>query len=401
MINQKDIEKIEKAIGYRFRDKSLLIQAFTRTSFVNEAKGGVRYQSNEVLEFLGDSVLSLAIIRRLLSDKARRYAHGLYTELDEGDFSNIKSHLSDKRNLSGSMDALGLAEYLIMGEGDKVSRTYDQPSVKEDLFESIVGAVYLDSDGDIGAITASLERMLDITAYIKGTAVSHSAKGALQEFCQNKKRRLPLPHYETKSESGPAHMKEFVRVCYVGDRIVGEGRGKNCAEADAAAAAAGLNRLESEENAGSVSTTGIDPEAQTKLRNYAAKNKLPYPEFRDLGESPRSTAGEKIYVIECRFSGKSVVSEGMSKSDARMRSAEQMLIEIGEKKTAQSTMLKKAKITKAQAPAPKPQAKPARSNGTASAPQTKKSQARPASAVKRQGNARGVKPVHRQYHKKG
>ncbi len=344
MIKPKDIEKIEKTIGYRFHDKSLLIQAFTRTSFVNEASQARlgRYQSNEVLEFLGDSVLSTAIITKLLSEKAKRYAHGLYTELNEGDFSNIKSHLSDKRNLSRSMDALGLAEYLVMGEGDRTSGIYEQPSVKEDLFESIIGAIFLDSNGDLKVIGSSVAKMLDVSAYIKGTATSHSAKGALQEWCQNKKRRLPMPRYETESESGPAHQKVFVRACYIGDVLYGKGSGKNCSEADAAAAASAIELLKEEEQAGRGAGSGVDRDAQTKLRNHASKNKLPYPEFRDLGESPKSTDAMKVYAVECRFLSKVSVSEGLSKSDARMKSAAQMLEMI--------TSVEKEKKPKAQRP---------------------------------------------------
>ena len=110
----KNIPLIEKKIGYAFKDKSLLTQAFTRSSFCNEHRNGrvKEYISNEVLEFFGDSVLSTAIISMMLRDKTERYEHGIYTKLNEGDFSNIRSKLSDKRNLSKSMQALGLQKYL-------------------------------------------------------------------------------------------------------------------------------------------------------------------------------------------------------------------------------------------------------------------------------------------------
>ena len=331
MISENDLKKIESTVGYRFRDRSLLIQAFTRTSFVNEAKQAHRgsYQSNEVLELLGDSILGAAIITRLLAENARRYEHGLFTELDEGDFSNIKSHLSDKSNLSRSMDALGLAKYLVMGDGDRKSGIANEPSVKEDLFESIIGAVYLDSDGDLSSVSAALNKMLDISIYVKGAATKHNPKGALQEWCQDKKRRLPMPRYETLDESGPAHKKTFMRACYVGERLCGRGVGKNQPEADAQAAEAALAFLMAEEQNGNRLGERIDTDAQTKLRNHAAKNKLPYPEFRDLGENAGSGAAMKLYDIECRYLGKVTVGTGASKSDARMKSAARMLIEAG------------------------------------------------------------------------
>ena len=241
MIFAKAIPDIERAIGYKFKDKSLLTQAFTRTSFCNEAHGN--YQSNEVLEFLGDSVLSCAIITRLVCDLAQRYEHGIRTKLGEGDFTNIKSHLSDKSNLSRSMAHLGLEKYLIMGEGDSKLGIESEPSVMEDLFESIIGAIYLDSGMSIDAAIKSVEKMLDISEYTAGNAAKKSAKNALQEWCADKARRLPAPRYETESETGPDHKKTYVRVCYIGDRLVGRGEGKNFKIADSMAAENALSTL--------------------------------------------------------------------------------------------------------------------------------------------------------------
>ena len=120
-IFEDSIPEIEKKIGYTFRDKSLLKQAFTRGSFCNEInkRKCENYKSNEVLEFFGDSVLSAAIVTALIKQKTERYPHGINTELNEGDFSNIRSKLADKKNLSDNISRLGLEEYLIMGEGDK------------------------------------------------------------------------------------------------------------------------------------------------------------------------------------------------------------------------------------------------------------------------------------------
>ena len=103
----KHIIRIEEAIGYTFRDKSLLRQAFTRGSFCNENNFGERepYQSNEVLEFFGDSALSLAIVTSLIKTKTKRYSKGIKTELGEGDFSNIRSHLADKKKPLGEYKA--------------------------------------------------------------------------------------------------------------------------------------------------------------------------------------------------------------------------------------------------------------------------------------------------------
>ena len=89
---EKNIKEIEKKIHYTFKDKGLLMQAFTRSSFCNEHKSrvGDEYISNEVLEFFGDSILSATIITSLIKTKAVRYSKGLKTELAEGDFSKAQ-----------------------------------------------------------------------------------------------------------------------------------------------------------------------------------------------------------------------------------------------------------------------------------------------------------------------
>lgn len=255
---QAYIPEIEKIIGYTFRDKSLITQAFTRTSFCNENGGG--YQSNEVLEFIGDSVLSVAIITFLTDMHAVRYEHGIKTVFGEGDFSNIKSKLSDKKNLSECITAIGLEKYLRLGEGDKKLGIEREPSVKEDLFESIIGATYLDCDRDIGTVMRVVSRMLDVSVYAVKTPPTQSSKNALQEFCADKKRKLPPPIYKTLGEEGPDHKKVYERGVYIGDRLVASATGKNLKIADAGAAEAALKiLLQEEEEKAKPSATDAKP----------------------------------------------------------------------------------------------------------------------------------------------
>ena len=149
----ENIAEIEKRIGYVFRDKALLRQAFTRESYCNEANRlrRVGYQSNEVLEFFGDSILSAVIVTCFIKKKTERYSYGIRSELCEGDFSNIRSKLADKKNLSENITRLGLEKYFLMGEGDAKLGIWNERSVKEDLFESIIGAIYIDSGFDMSA----------------------------------------------------------------------------------------------------------------------------------------------------------------------------------------------------------------------------------------------------------
>ena len=163
----KSIEQIEKTLGYTFRDKSLLKQAFTRESYCNENnRGKTKFISNEVLEFFGDSILSAAIVSLLLKGRTKKYEYGIYTELGEGDFSTIRSNLSDKKNLSSAMGALGLEKYLLLSRGDAKLGIEKEPSVMEDLYESIIGAIYIDSGMDLSVVVSVVERTLDVSSYI-------------------------------------------------------------------------------------------------------------------------------------------------------------------------------------------------------------------------------------------
>ncbi len=352
--------EIEKKIGYTFRDKSLLTQAFTRTSFCNEINPTVKvkYHSNEVLEFFGDGVLSLSIITFLLKECTERYEHGIRTELGEGDFSNIKSKLSDKQNLSKSMKALGLEKHLLMGEGDAKLGIQNEPSVMEDLFESIVGAIFIDSGMNIQAVIDSVSGMLDMAVYTEKQKIAQSAKNALQEWCADKKRRLPPPRYETLSEDGPDHKKTYMRGCYIGDKLTGRGIGKNFKLADAAAAEDALKTLMAIEEQNlktkvvkseSKSTNNAQKPQQEKvtkatkstaqtpvekslstpekasavscanapmlLKDYAQKNKKLSPTFKDLGE--RRSGQNTECAVECSFADESAVGIGRTRTEAR------------------------------------------------------------------------------------
>ncbi len=323
---KKNIQSVEKLIGYTFKDKSLLCQAFTRTSYCNEHNKpkAQKYTSNEVLEFFGDSVLSTAIVSLLLEKKTERYENGIKTPLDEGDFSNIRSKLSDKTNLSRITAGLGLQKYLIMGEGDKKLGIENEPSVMEDLFESIIGAVYIDCEMSIKPVIEVVRGLLDVNLYLNSAPPIQSAKNALQEWCQDKKHRLPPPIYKVISESGPDHKKLYECGCYIGEKLYGIGVEKSTKLAETSAAEKTLEMLKKEKKANA-------PEAGvilTKLKSYAASRKLAGPEFRDRGESERSSAQSPEYIIECRFNGITVVEVGASKQEARAAAAAKILKEL-------------------------------------------------------------------------
>ncbi len=247
----RKIEHIEEVIGYRFRDRALLRQAFTRESFCNEARqrrGDNEIQSNEVLEFCGDSVLSCAIVSILMETCSVRTDKGMLTRLNEGNFSVIKSNLTNKTMLGLKMAEMDLAHLLFVGYGDRQKKIWEEQSVREDLFESIIGAVWFDCGRDIETIIRIVRALLDTDAYLKNHAIAPaSPKNALQEWCESKKRRGTSFSYEKLGVRGPENETVYTARCTVvlrnGKEITAEGEGRSIKRAESAAAEAILPLL--------------------------------------------------------------------------------------------------------------------------------------------------------------
>ena len=170
-------EKIEKVIGYTFKDKTLLLQAFTRRSYSAENKS---FKNNEVLEYIGDSVLGLHVTQKMV----QRYGHRMYdddvfeqvkaslgwvrdiknwfvSELDESDMSVAKAEMVKKETLAKAISTTGLQNELLVGRGDKKNNIINTPSAMEDLFEAIIGAVTIDSNWNFSATEKVIETLLD------------------------------------------------------------------------------------------------------------------------------------------------------------------------------------------------------------------------------------------------
>ncbi len=162
---------VQNQIGYEFKNLKLLYQAFTRKSYSSENGG----ENNEVLEFIGDTILSATVTRYLTT----RYGNNLHvqelippafrvptepdefhSEKSEGELSQIKQKLVEKKTLAMRIDQLGFNEFLIMGKGDIKQHMDEQSSVKEDLFEAILGAVALDTNFKYDTLQSVAEIML-------------------------------------------------------------------------------------------------------------------------------------------------------------------------------------------------------------------------------------------------
>lgn len=170
------IPEIEEKLGYRFKNKKMLLQAFTRSSYSAEEK---RDEDNEVLEFIGDSIVGMLVVKTLTSryasntdpfetDGNRSYC----CELDERELSELKIEFVRRSSLAAAIGALGLERYLLTGKGDIKNNIIEQESVKEDLFEALVGAVAKDCDWNMEIIEKTVNNLLDVEAILE-----HGRKG--------------------------------------------------------------------------------------------------------------------------------------------------------------------------------------------------------------------------------
>lgn len=239
------IASIEETLGYHFRNPTLLKQAFTRSSYVNELAQGGRAadtQSNEVLEFFGDSVLSAALAYLLLDRYGEVGRRGLMTRFQEQDFSIIKSNMSDKRALADAVRRLGVNRFLRLSRGDINQDVLQQDSPNEDLFESIIAAVALDCGMDFSVILDVVRRLDDVDRLLdrRGGRVEKDPKSALKEWCE--KGHIAY-QYEVIGTEGPEHRKIFhVRLTVEGNGEVTASGGSR-AKAERAAAEQMLARL--------------------------------------------------------------------------------------------------------------------------------------------------------------
>ena len=240
-MTDKEIEITEHKIGYHFNNKALLRQAFTRRSYYNEKRQAKdkHIECNEVLEFLGDSILGCTVAKTLVDKYSSADSHGLHSSLDEGIFSVIKSNLSDKSMLSGRIKDLELNKFFIMGEGDIREGIDNQPSAMEDLFESIIGAVFIDSGQDFEAAAHVVLNMLDIEKFLLSNC-RKNAKNIVQEYAQANKLDFC---YLDKGCDGPEHDRIFFRALVIDGQEYPTASGKNVKKAEMAAAETAIGIL--------------------------------------------------------------------------------------------------------------------------------------------------------------
>lgn len=206
-MEEKDLTFIQSQIGYNFQNTDLLQQAFARRSYASEYGG----EDNEVLEFIGDKVLDLIVVK-LLTEKygcfisdhddfdSDKEFNEFSCDKNEAELTELKKKLVQKKTLADRITILDLADYLIMGNGDVQKNINQQMSVKEDLFEAIIGAVALDSDWNMETLQDVIENMLDPDSYFKENQTDNYV-GLIQEWTLKRYGRVPCYHFEKASQA--------------------------------------------------------------------------------------------------------------------------------------------------------------------------------------------------------
>ena len=226
MKEKPELEILQKQLGYRFKDKSLLVRCLTHVSYERARSQG----HNEVLEFLGDAVLDLAV-----SDLLMR----CFPEKSEGDLSRMRAGLVNSNVLAEKATTVNLGSLLFLGKGEERSGGRSKPSILAGAFEAILGGVY--QDGGYAAARRMVERYFSDDIQEK-TLGQQDYKTRLQEISQMLFHAPPT--YRLLSESGPDHEKRFVTEIAVGGSVLGKGEGRSKKQSEQEAAKKALGELQ-------------------------------------------------------------------------------------------------------------------------------------------------------------
>ncbi len=226
----ENTEKLEQSLGYAFKDKGLLLDSLTHRSYHHENPDKDHY-FNERLEFLGDSVLGLAVSHILFLDEAR---------LTEASMSKIKSSLVNESILFEIALSISLGEYLRLGKGEELTGGRSKKSVLSNAMEALFGAVFLDSDYNTAKslfLRLYSQKLPDVISKKEG----YDFKSELQEKIQS--IYGVLPEYKIVKEEGAEHKKIFTVEVYIKGVQYGIARGKSKKEAQMLVAKEAFNKL--------------------------------------------------------------------------------------------------------------------------------------------------------------
>lgn len=220
--------ELEDKIGYQFKNKNLLLQALTHSSYANEGKKHGR--NNERLEFLGDSVLSVIVAKHLFLK---------YKDIPEGELTKLRASLVCEKALDVFAQQLGLGEYLRLGKGEEMTGGRSRPSILADAFEAVIAALYL--DGGYQAAQKFVLSFIPENLDVKSANQLADYKTTLQEIIQqNREEKI---EYVLADEKGPDHAKVFTAEVLLNSNVIGVGEGSSKKQAEQNAAREALKLM--------------------------------------------------------------------------------------------------------------------------------------------------------------
>jgi len=222
-----DFTEFENRIGYTFKNKKLLLEALAHSSFANETRV---CESNERLEFLGDSVLSIMVSEYLF----KHYRH-----LPEGELTKIRASLVCEKALFEFSKKIDLGKYILLGKGEENTGGRNRPSIVSDAFEAVIAAVYL--DGGSEEVRKYVLGFLPENIETNGGKALHDYKTLLQEIIQrNPEEKV---EYILADQYGPDHDRRFVVEVCMNNNVIGKGEGRSKKQAEQAAAKEALELM--------------------------------------------------------------------------------------------------------------------------------------------------------------
>ncbi|MBE0447981.1 MAG: ribonuclease III [Actinobacteria bacterium] len=224
----ENIAKAEKYLGIMFNNKGLLFQALTHRSYSFEKD---LPETNEKLEFLGDSILNLLVTE---------YIYHKFPELNEGDLAKLRANIVNANFLAEIAQELHIGECILMGKGAEQTGGRTRVSILGDALEAIIGALYLDQGMEATKefVLKNFKSLIDERASLGQFG---DPKTRLQELVMATYGNIP--RYRTVEEYGPVHDRSFVVKVYINDQVWGQGVGKSKKKAEQGAAKEALKKL--------------------------------------------------------------------------------------------------------------------------------------------------------------
>lgn len=227
MTDEKSLEQFQELIGYKFKNEALLYEALSHSSFANEKKGR---HSNERLEFLGDSVLSIVVSNYIFHHEQK---------MPEGQLSKLRASLVCEKALFEFAKEIDLGSYIMLGKGEENTGGRNRPSIVSDAFEAVIAAIYL--DGGMRAASKHILRFMPKDLHRRDNVSFRDYKTILQEIVQkNPEERV---EYVLADETGPAHDKKFTINVMLNSNIIGTGTGSSKKNAEQQAAKEALSLM--------------------------------------------------------------------------------------------------------------------------------------------------------------